>query len=144
MPSTKKKKSANYMTDQEPDIMHENGVSVVPLGYPLEYYFEKHQRPPFQFRKTSCHRGYVVTWEIKDKSLYLVSIEGILEGEKKASVADVFPGRSPPILADFINGDIAIGRGKVTRQGWNFIYEHEELLTLKAGKIVGRKPFKRQ
>jgi hypothetical protein len=131
------------MTDQEPDIMKENDVPVALLGYPLESYFEKHPRPPFQFRKTSCRRGYVAAWEIKDTSLYLVSIDGILEGEKKASVADVFPGRSPPILAVFITGDIAIGRGKATRQGWNFIYEHEETLTIKAGKIVGRKPLKR-
>ncbi len=131
------------MTDQEPDLMKEDGVSVALLGYPLELYFEKHQRPPFQFRKTSCHRGYIATWEIKGKALYLVSIEGILEGEKNASLSDIFPGKDSPILADFIDGDIAIGRGKATRQGWNFVYEHEEVLKIKAGKVVSRKPLKR-
>jgi hypothetical protein len=133
----------NRMTDQEPDIIKDNGETVTLLGYPLEYYFEKHTRPPFQFRKTSVHRGYVATWGIKGDKLYLVSLEGILEGEKRASVADLFPGRAPPILADFIDGDIAIGRGKATRQGWNFIYEHEETLKIKAGKVVSRKPLKR-
>ncbi len=131
------------MTDQEPDFLRENGEAVALLGYPLEHYFQKHTRPPFQFRKTSVRRGYVATWEIKGDKLYLVSVEGILEGEKKASVADLFPGKTPPILADFIDGDIAVGRGKATRQGWNFIYEHEETLKIKSGRIVSRVPLKR-
>jgi hypothetical protein len=131
------------MTDQEPDIMKENGETVALLGYPLEHYFEKHPRPPFQFRKTSVRRGYIATWEIKSDKLFLVSLEGILEGEKKASVADLFPGKAPPILADFIDSDIAIGRGKARRQGWNFVYEHEETLVIKNGKIASRKPLKR-
>lgn len=131
------------MTDQEPDILTENGKPVALLGYPLEHYYQDHPRPPFQFRKTSVHRGYVATWEIKDDMLYLVNIEGVLEGEKLASLADLFPGKTSPILADFINGAIALGCGKAVRQGWNFIYEHEETLQIKAGKVVSRKPLKR-
>jgi hypothetical protein len=123
--------------------MKYNGEPVALLGYPLEHYYQKHPRPPFQFRKTSVHRGYIASWEIKNDELYLVNVEGILEGEKKASVADLFPGRTPPILADFIDGDIAIGRGKATRQGWNFVYEQEESLKIKAGKVISRKPLKR-
>ncbi len=133
------------MTDQEPDIMRENDIVIVPLLYPLENYFETHQRPPFQFRKTSCRRGYVATWEIKNNALYLVSIEGILEGEKQASISDVFPGKSPPILADWYNGKLGVAHGKVIgREGWTLIYEHEEALTLKSGKIVSREPLKRK
>lgn len=124
--------------------MTENGSRVVPLCYPLDSCFDAKHPSPFLFRKTSCRRGYVATWKIEKDRLYLVSIEGTVVGEKPGSVADVFPGQAPPVLATWFTGKLPIGRGKIARRsGWDFVYETEETLVVSKGTITRREPLLR-
>ena len=65
------------MTAQIREILHYNDQQYGMASEPLDDYFWK-SGIDFQpvFTKTSCWRGYVGEWEIKDNKLYLTKLKG--------------------------------------------------------------------
>jgi hypothetical protein len=130
------------MTAQEADRLIENGTRAMLFNNPLEGYFITHERPPFQVNRTSNWRGYVATWEIIDQELFIISISGFLPGQKEVRLADIFPGKEPPILAHWVSGQLRSARGECLQyvhMGYCSTYERDEFLTVDEGRIVDRR-----
>jgi hypothetical protein len=78
--------------------------------------------------RTSCWRGYVGTWEIKDDKLYLIDFSS---GKYDVLV-------NLPILADWISGTAKVATGEVkASSSWDIeTYETETHLTFENGLVV--------
>lgn len=72
--------TALWATEQQPDLIVLNNRSLnLDTGWghpsPLEiYFFENKISSPFEMASTANYRGYIATWAIKDKKLYLKEI----------------------------------------------------------------------
>jgi len=80
------------------------------------------------YTRSSCWRGYVGTWEIKDDKLYLIDFS--------SGMYDVFANL--PILADWISGTAKVATGEVkANSSWDIeTYETEIHLTFENGLVV--------
>ena len=78
--------------------------------------------------RSSCWRGYVGTWEIKDDKLYLFDFSS---GKYDVLV-------NLPILADWISGTAKVATGEVkASSSWDIeTYETETHLTFENGLVV--------
>ena len=86
-------------------------------------------------KSTACYRGYVATWEIKDDKLYLIDL----------SSRNYEFVQSPPIFADWNNGQIMFGTGnKKLSSSWVSVYDYEaEIhLTIENGLVIKVNNFK--
>ena len=80
------------------------------------------------YTRSSCWRGYVGTWEIKDDKLYLIDFSS---GKYDVLV-------NLPILADWISGTAKVATGEVKKSpSWTIeTYETEMHLTFENGIVV--------
>lgn len=121
----------------EPGFLHTN---------PLESYITKDTpRPEFAAPHTACWRGYIGTWEIREGYLYLTDLKAWMrDSDGKASpvgLEAVFPGRKPPLKAEWFTGTLRIPRGKPIKyvhMGYQTVYEEEVHLRIEAGRVVDR------
>jgi len=69
--------SIAYDTKQEPEKILYKEQDYLLANLPLEKYFDVNHPRPMELNqtRTSVWRGYIGTWEIKDKKLYLKSLE---------------------------------------------------------------------
>lgn len=79
---------------------------------------------------TACWRGYIGTWEVRDRRLWLVAVEGCARvvGE--------------PVLADWFNGVLRIPRGEelqYVHMGFGTVFEEEVHLRVEEGRVTGRR-----
>lgn len=79
---------------------------------------------------TACWRNYIATWEIKNKQLFLVRLEGkfrIIEGK--------------PLFADWFTGEFGLPQGELIdcNVELDFSLKYEKAITLKfvSGVLVG-------
>lgn len=68
-----------FATAQDPDIIYYKGKKYSLFSNPLEQYFKSINNRPKLFLEsncgnTACWRGYIATWEISDKKLFLTEI----------------------------------------------------------------------
>ena len=86
------------------------------------------------YTRSSCWRGYVGTWEIKDDKLYLIDFSS---GKYDVLV-------NLPILADWISGTAKVATGEVkASSSWDIeTYETEMHLTIENGLVVKTKNIK--
>ena len=86
------------------------------------------QKEGATYTRSSCWRGYVGTWEIKDDKLYLI--------EFSSGMYDVLANL--PILADWISGTAKVATGEVkANSSWDIeTYETEMHLTFENGLVV--------
>ena len=97
---------------------------------------------PFEVSCTANWRGYVASWKIEADRLYLVGISGRLLKGVEASISDLFPGTSGPVLANWFSGELSIECGNVIGHIDGFymrVYEESVILTVKAGIVVGKR-----
>lgn len=137
-----------FATGQEPDHLFYKGKTEIIFNNPLEKYFnKKHPKPKKLFTNSVCSaiwRGYIATWEIKKRTLYLVKM---VEGrcDKKSVVIPLnklFAGKKKAIKADWFSGKLRIQQGKQLRYvhyGYETLYEKEVILTIKKGLLTGEK-----
>ena len=97
------------------------------LSLPKNNSIIKQKEGPISTR-TSCWRGYVGTWEIKDDKLYLIDFS--------SGKYDVLSNL--PILADWITGIGKVATGEVKASSdWDMeSYETEMHLTFENGLVV--------
>jgi hypothetical protein len=127
------------MTFQDPDFIFYQNKKCELEGYPLITYFELHPpMPKFQMRRTSNHRGYVATWEIADNRVYLVQIEGNLEGNIPYNLQNLFPKATEHVFADWISHSLFIRQGKMlgVKAAFNEVFEESLILSVQKGVIV--------
>jgi hypothetical protein len=126
--------------DGRPHSLHQQ-----PL-YPLIERYRLNLKKP-HIRNTANHRGYIGTWELRDRSLYLthLSWQGRDFREAPASEAacrQLFRAAQCsgfPIHAHWFNGilRIAIGRRLIySHHGWSHWFERERVIRVVAGEIV--------
>jgi len=97
------------------------------LSLPKNDLIIKQKEGPISTR-SSCWRGYVGTWEIKDDKLYLIDFSS---GKYDVLV-------NLPILADWISGTAKVATGEVkASSSWDIeTYETETHLTFENGLVV--------
>ena len=86
------------------------------------------QKEGATYTRSSCWRGYVGTWEIRNDKLYLI--------EFSSGMYDVLVNL--PVLADWISGTAKVATGEVkANSSWDIeTYETEMHLTFENGLVV--------
>ena len=111
---------------------------------PLEEYFDANHPRPKELRATStgCYRGYVGTWEVKDRTLYLISL-GRFRGSRRPMeeipLSLIFEDRKAPIKADWYTGVLRVRQGKLLRyvhMRFDSVYEKDLYIVVKRGIII--------
>lgn len=133
------------MTAQDPEILHHRNKSILMMGTPLYRYISrlpKKRRPDFRYGSTTNWRGYVGTWEIIGKQLFLVSIEGdvLRDGALfQADLQTLFPKARGPVVANWVSGEFRCVEGRelmYVHSGFSSLFERDRLLTFEKGILV--------
>jgi hypothetical protein len=130
------------MTAQQPDNLQWNGEHYFVHCEPLEPYFRDGQeRPNFSEHGslvTCCWRGYVASWDIRDKKLYLNALEAF-GLHRKNLLPLVFGESSAPVFAQWFSGKLQLVNGEMTNYvhaGYASTYENETTLSFKNGTLT--------
>lgn len=96
------------MTEQRPDWLTVDGARWALIdGLDVMGAFDGAAAPPTMAPDTSCYRGYVAYWALRDGKLFLADLEWY--GEAGTIGPDrLFPGRAMPILASWIDGEVSL------------------------------------
>jgi hypothetical protein len=125
------------MTAQAPDKLI-YGEKEVPLyGYPLQPYLDTLARKPAINDVPTCnYRGYVATWEVSERFLYLTDLRDFGCGE---TLESLFPGNEGKVLAEWFSGELHALVGELH---WEFLfYTSPEVLVLvvERGTVVDQR-----
>ena len=127
------------MTAQRADIIIIEGKEYPLFTNPLEdYWTEDNPKPPIGLTMTSCWRGYIASWEIKDGSLYLTDIT-IRTPNGDAGSEYFFPNTTGKIKATWYSGELRIPQGECLQYvhgEYESVYLTEWFIDVKDGKIV--------
>jgi len=135
------------MTAQFPDKIIYKGKKCALHTNPLESYFAKY-REQHLTQSGWCSglwRGYVATFEIRDKRLYLKDIEvpdNWATNSWKSVINDVFPNQKT--LWYHWTGRLVLPSGDLVKYvhcGYLSEYEHYTLLHIRDGELVGEMEF---
>ena len=127
------------MTIQAGDIISYNGEKTTIATEPLKSYLETRSDVGFIFKSTGLVRGYIGTWEIKNNQLYLISLLGFVDNNKKVDLSYLFPNKTE-VFADWFSGDIRIPEGELLKKinlGYASVFEKDRILSFKEGIIIG-------
>ena len=137
-----------FATFQKPDIIYITNIKYELLTNPLELYYinSSIKRPDFKLCKmisSANLRGYIATWIIRNKQLYLKNIDSCISN-KKVSLKILFPNNnfSKKISATWFSGKLRIPLEKriIGDMGkYESLYEKELIITVKFGKIIKNK-----
>ena len=126
------------MTTQAGDILSYNGQKTTIATEPLKPYLETRSDISFIFKSTALVRGYIGTWKIKNKKLYLDSLLGFIENNEKVDLNYLFPSKKE-VFADWFCGQIRIPEGnllKKIRTGYASVFERDRILKFNKGILI--------
>lgn len=132
------------MTAQVPDVLIYRGRRLDLCSTPLDTCVRrlpKARRPKFVRPSTALHRGYVATWEIVDRRLYLVDLDGHIDtGDaiERADLAAIFPGRPRPVPATWVSEFLYCPEGRLrcyVHAGFGSLYEREREFSVVRGEV---------
>jgi len=111
---------------------------------PLSVYLEEHKGsvPEFHWQTTACWRGYIATWKIFRKKLYLTRVDGYTSNRSKVSIKHLFPDQKGKVFAVWYTGRLCIPMGRLIEYvhcGYSSVFEKELIISVEKGKVVGRK-----
>ncbi|MFT5129206.1 MAG: hypothetical protein ACI8W8_002828 [Rhodothermales bacterium] len=127
-------------SSQNPERIRYNNADHLMHTLPLEGYFsDTNPRPQFlEETSSSCWRGYLGRWEIRDGSLYLASMKRGVDGPSIALSA-VFPGAKGQIKADWYTGTLRLPQGEIVRpvhMGFGTRFEWSIHIEIEKGAVV--------
>ena len=125
------------MTIQAGDILSYNGEKTTIATEPLKPYLETRSDVSFIFKSTALVRGYIGTWKIKNKKLYLVSLVGFIENNDKVDLKYLFPNKTE-VFADWFSGDIRIPEGDLLQKintGYASFFARDRVLNFHKGLL---------
>ena len=129
------------MTAQIAESLRYEGQVLSMCCEPLSDYFElAGVEPGLQATCTALWRGYVGTWEVVDRRLYLVELEGEFKDGRQASLASFFPEHPSRVFAHWYSGIIRVPQGELLHyrhSGYASVYERDLLLEVREGEVVG-------
>ena len=127
------------MTAQMHEIIFYEGEEYGMATEPLEPYLESlKDKPLIEPTSTACWRGYLGTWEVRGKKLYLIGLEVSTGGLEEEGMDYIFQGKKE-IFAGWFSGRIIIPHGKLLKyvhMGYESIYEKELYLDFENGILV--------
>tara|TARA_B100000768_G_scaffold95334_1_gene89071 strand:+ start:571 stop:990 length:420 start_codon:yes stop_codon:yes gene_type:complete len=126
------------MTIQAGDILSYNGKKTTIATEPLKPYLETRSDVSFIFKSTALVRGYIGTWKIKNKKLYLVALIGFIENNEKVDFKYLFPNKTE-VFADWFSGDIRIPEGDLLQKiniGYASVFARDRLLNFNKGILI--------
>ena len=126
------------MTSQAGDILSYNGEKTTIATEPLKPYLENRSDISFIFKSTALVRGYIGTWKIKNKKLYLVSLLGFIENNEKVDLNYLFPNKKE-VFANWFSGQIRIPEGNLLRKiriGYASVFERDKILKFNKGICI--------
>ncbi|MDG1798459.1 MAG: hypothetical protein P8H35_07815 [Flavobacteriales bacterium] len=126
------------MTIQAGDILSYSGEKKTIATEPLKPYLETRSDVGFIFKSTALVRGYIGTWEIRNKKLYLASLVGFIQNNKQVDLNYLFPKKTE-VFANWFSGDIIISEGKLLEKinlGYESVFEKERFLNFKEGILI--------
>tara|TARA_Y100000022_G_C13216489_1_gene360156 strand:+ start:25 stop:444 length:420 start_codon:yes stop_codon:yes gene_type:complete len=126
------------MTSQARDILSYNGEKTTIATEPLKPYLENRSDISFIFKSTALVRGYIGTWKIKNKKLYLVSLIGFIENNEKVDLNYLFPNKKE-VFADWFSGQIKIPEGNLVKKiriGYASVFERDKILKFNKGICI--------
>lgn len=137
-----------YATTQAPDYLIYKGDTLAIYSNPLESYFAKEGRPDcvfdkYGYKNTSCWRGYIGYWELRNDSLFLVEVRG---ESTNIDLSLIFKDRKTDhgVFADWVDSSIHIPCGRLVvsmYDGYGSIFEFEKELFFKQGVLTGIKEY---
>jgi hypothetical protein len=126
------------MTIQAGDILSYNGEKTTIATEPLKPYLETRSDVSFIFKSTALVRGYIGTWKIKNKKLYLVTLVGFIENNEKVNLKYLFPNKTE-VFADWFSGDIRIPEGDLLQNiniGYASVFARDRVLNFNKGQLI--------
>jgi len=126
------------MTIQAGDILSYNGEKTTIAIEPLKPYLETRSDVGFILKSTALVRGYIGTWEIRNKKLYLASLVGFIENNEQVDLNYLFP-KQTEVFANWFSGDIRIPDGKLLEKinlGYESVFEKDRILTFNEGILI--------
>lgn len=128
------------MTAQIAEKLHYQGDNVRMCTNPLSDYFAMGGvNPRFESNCTALWRGYVGSWEIVNDRLYLIGLNGTLEGGAEASLTTIFPDYPDRVFAHWYSGTIRVPQGKqleYVHMGYGSTFERDLFLDIERGVVV--------
>ena len=126
------------MTIQAGDILSYNGEKTTIATEPIKPYLETRSDVSFIFKSTALVRGYIGTWKIKNKKLYLVTLVGFIENNEKVNLKYLFPNKTE-VFADWFSGDIRIPEGDLLQNiniGYASVFARDRVLNFNKGQLI--------
>jgi len=134
-----------FATAQEPERLLYNGREYSLQTHPLAQYFVKNpeKRPKSTRTRTSLSRGYMATFEMRNKELFLKDIHIFVyssEGkpEKKSVLSEFLEGKTE-MKIDWFSGVLTLPEGKrmdYVHAGYLSTYEKYRLIEIENGNFV--------
>ena len=126
------------MTIQAGDILSYNGEKTTIATEPLKPYLKTRSDVSFIYKSTALVRGYIGTWKIRNKKLYLISLLGFVNNNEKVDLNYLFPNKIE-VFAGWYSGDIRIPEGELLKKinlGYASVFEKDRILSLKEGILI--------
>lgn len=127
------------MTAQSREIIFIEGKEEQMAAEPLEPFLTANPQIQFIFSNTACWRGYYGTWALQDDRLFLVELEGNIEGPdntgESVDLQYLFPGEKK-VFAYWFSGTIKIEKGNLleyVHMGYESKYEEDFFLVFEEG-----------
>jgi len=131
------------MTAQIGENLHYEGQDLTMCEEPLGQFFSLlNHWPKFQDNCTALWRGYVGSWEIIDKRLYLNNINGTLDDGLEVTLDVIFPGFTERVFAHWYTGTLRIPQGQLLHyehMGYASEYEWDLMIDIEKGVIIRKK-----
>lgn len=134
------------MTAQRPDVLILRSEKRSLLATPLDVYLKAaHPKNLFTPATTALWRGYVATWIIESKHLYLQSVKGWTPSRDRNGddcMDLVFPNDKGPIFAHWVSRELRVANGPLTTYvhgGFGSRYQSELVFQVDDGRIVETK-----
>lgn len=127
------------MTQQMDEKLFIDGEPNALFTEPLDSYFAAAEfDPEFDIWCTALWRGYRGTWDITEKRLYLVGLEGRLKDGTDASVSAFFPRQNDRAFAFWYSGILQVPKGRMIKSDLMSyrIYENDLFLTVEKGVVI--------
>lgn len=126
------------MTTQAGEILSYNGEKTTIATEPLKPYLETRSDISFIFESTALVRGYIGSWKIKNKKLFLVSLIGFIENKERVDLNYLFPNKKE-VFADWFSGQIRIPEGNLVKKiniGYASVFERDRMLKFNKGILI--------
>lgn len=133
------------MTAQVPDILRFNGEGLLMTREPLKGWLSQQCQQPQPIllspRGTSCYRGYVATWQVRGRDLYLVVIDATFDDGSPANLEKLFPSQHTPegVHEEWLSGHLRCNRGKLLQyvhMGYESRYSDTVLFQVMHGRVL--------